>query len=177
MQNDTYATKPPKNATGPPPIRRIFRWHESKSDVRACVGGVVWACMPIIPPDVGPWPTICAGDLNIVLHKWNTLFLRPTCFLNSKIFFLFCPTNFKRFPPFLYLSTRPTTSLEFWFFLRTERRCSPYFSHKTITISKQIFSDGDGIQFSSFIAPSPLLHKHTIISRNVSVLFNTWIFD
>lgn len=64
----TYATKPPKKATGTPPIKRIFRWHESNRDGRACVGGDGWVCMPIIPPDVGPWPTICEGDRNIFLR-------------------------------------------------------------------------------------------------------------
>lgn len=61
----TYATKPPKKATGPPPIKRILRWHESNSDDRACAGGDGWVCMPIIPADVGPWPTMCEGDRNI----------------------------------------------------------------------------------------------------------------
>lgn len=33
-EKKTYATKPPKNATGPPPIKRILRWQESNSEVR-----------------------------------------------------------------------------------------------------------------------------------------------
>lgn len=69
----TYATKPPKKATGPPPIKRILRWHESKSDDRACAGGDGWVCIPIIPPDVGPWPTMCDGDRNIFLCVFTIL--------------------------------------------------------------------------------------------------------
>lgn len=74
---NTYATKPPKKATGPPPIKRIFRWHESKSDDRACAGGDGWVCIPIMPPDVGPWPTMCEGDRNM-------FFLFSLVFLHSK---------------------------------------------------------------------------------------------
>lgn len=67
----TYATNPPMKATGPPPINRIFRWHESNSDDRACAGGDEWVCIPIIPPDVGPWPTMCEGERSIVVFCTN----------------------------------------------------------------------------------------------------------
>lgn len=89
--NDTYATRPPKNATGPPPMRRIFRWHESNSDVRACVGGDGWGCTPIIPPDVGPWPTMWAGDLNISFqfNRNEDFFRFFFLFLTHKMIYLF----------------------------------------------------------------------------------------
>lgn len=65
----TYATSPPRKATGPPPIKRILRWQESNSDIlAACVGNCV-VCISIKPPNAGPWPTRCAGDRNMVFHR------------------------------------------------------------------------------------------------------------
>lgn len=42
----TYATSPPRNATGPPPMSLILRWQESKSDSLAWGGGG----RPTMPP-------------------------------------------------------------------------------------------------------------------------------
>lgn len=59
---ETYATKPPRKATGPPPIRRILRWQESKRDVR---------------DDGGVWDV---GDMEDVHRKrlvWLTTNWRP----------------------------------------------------------------------------------------------------
>ncbi len=41
-QKKTYATNPSKKATGPPPIRRIFLWQESKMDDGLVGARCVW---------------------------------------------------------------------------------------------------------------------------------------
>lgn len=33
-EKETYATRPPRKATGAPPMRRIFLWHESRRETR-----------------------------------------------------------------------------------------------------------------------------------------------
>lgn len=69
-KSHTHATNPPRNATGPPPISRIFRWQESNSDVRACGGEDAWLCKLMTPPapaPVGPCPMRWAGERSISL--------------------------------------------------------------------------------------------------------------
>lgn len=92
----TYATNPPKKATGPPPMSRILRWHESNSDDRACAGGDGWVCMPIMPPDVGPWPTMCEGDRNMLFSRCFQILLLVIvgCFLCVLVWFGFFQTLF-----------------------------------------------------------------------------------
>jgi hypothetical protein len=60
----TYDMRPPRKATGLPPISLIFRWHESNRP-EVVVGAVA----------VGPM--MCAGDLNILTRPF-----RPSSFVN-----------------------------------------------------------------------------------------------
>lgn len=63
-ESNTYDMRPPRKATGLPPISLILRWHESnRPDV--VVGAVA----------VGP--IICAGDRNIL-----TRLFKPSIFVN-----------------------------------------------------------------------------------------------
>ncbi|GBP07482.1 hypothetical protein EVAR_4835_1 [Eumeta japonica] len=47
---DTNATSPPRKATGPPPMSRIFLWHESKRPSRAGGGGSPTAAGALAAP-------------------------------------------------------------------------------------------------------------------------------
>lgn len=72
FKRDTHEKTPPKKATGPPPISRIFLWQESKRDVLVCGGECECIPPPTPPLPDGPWPTKWVGDRNIS----NTLRLK-----------------------------------------------------------------------------------------------------
>lgn len=67
---NTYDMRPPRNATGLPPISLIFRWHESNRP-------------DVVVGDAAVGPMMCAGDRNIL-----TRLLKPSIFVNVlEIFF------------------------------------------------------------------------------------------
>lgn len=78
--HNTYATKPPRNATGPPPMSRIFLWQESNSDGRAWGGDEAWLCSPTTPPPPapGPCPIRCAGERSIAFKRSRNLLNRKS---------------------------------------------------------------------------------------------------
>lgn len=133
---NTYDMRPPRNATGLPPISLIFRWHESNRP-EVVVGAVA----------VGPM--MCAGDRNIL-----TRLLKPSIFVNVlKTFFVFVfwwiffflNFNLKKkikvlFCPFLLLTSLPFTWFPFGLVMQRRQLCVQYFLRAEVHTSANFSS-------------------------------------